>query len=136
MAEMDDQELLSLAATARERAYAPYSQFKVGAALLGASGKVFLGCNVENSAYPATICAERGAVAAAVAAGEHDFVRLAVVAGSPGPVSPCGMCRQVLAELAPRARVLLANLDGAVEETTTEALLPGAFSAADLRRSE
>ena len=136
MAETADQELLSLALTARERAYAPYSQFKVGAALLCASGKVFLGCNVENSAYPATICAERGAIAAAMAAGEHDFVRLAVVAGSPRPVTPCGMCRQVLAELAPRAQVLLANLEGAVEETTTEMLLPGAFTADDLRRAE
>jgi cytidine deaminase len=136
VAEVNDQELIALARTARERAYAPYSQFKVGAALLSASGKVFLGCNVENSAYPATICAERGAVAAAIAAGEHDFVRLAVIAGSPRPVSPCGMCRQVLAELAPSARVLLANLDGAVEETTTQQLLPGAFTPDDLRRGE
>jgi cytidine deaminase len=136
VAELSDQELIALATTARERAYAPYSQFKVGAALLCASGKVFLGCNVENSAYPATICAERGAVAAAIAAGEHDFVRLAVIANSPRPVSPCGMCRQVLAEMAPSARVLLANLEGAIEQTTTRDLLPGAFTPGDLRRGD
>ena len=132
MAEMDDQELLRFAVTARERAYAPYSQFKVGAALLCASGKVFLGCNVENSAYPATICAERGAVAAAVAAGEHDFVRLAVVAGSPGPVSPCGMCRQVLVEFAPALPVVSVARDGTAHHWVVSELLPHPFVPASL----
>ena len=130
----EDERLLELAATARSRAYAPYSGFKVGAALLGASGAVYLGCNVENSAYPAGICAERGAIAAAIAAGERSFVRLVVLAGSDRPVPPCGICRQVIAELAPDARVLLANLDGATEETTPHALLPGAFGAHDLNQ--
>lgn len=133
---MSDQELIALATTARDRAYAPYSQFKVGAALLCASGKVFLGCNIENSAYPATICAERCAISAAIAAGEHDFMRIAVIANSPRPVSPCGICRQVLAELAPSAGVVLANLEGAIEHTTTYDLLPGAFTPADLRRGD
>ena len=132
MGEPDDRRLLELAATARARAYAPYSHFPVGAALLGASGQVYLGCNVENAAYPAGICAERGALAAAIAAGERDFVRLVVLAGSERPVPPCGICRQVIAEVAPNARVLLANLDGAREETTPQALLPGAFTASDL----
>ncbi len=136
MAALEDERLLELAATARSRAYAPYSGFQVGAALLGASGAVYLGCNVENSAYPAGICAERAALAAAIAAGERSFVRLVVLADSDRPVPPCGICRQVIAELAPDVRLLLANLEGASEETTPEALLPGAFTARDLNRSQ
>ena len=136
MAALEDERLLELAATARSRAYAPYSGFQVGAALLGASGAVYLGCNVENSAYPAGICAERAALAAAIAAGERSFVRLVVLAGSDRPVPPCGICRQVIAELAPDVRLLLANLEGASEETTPEVLLPGAFTARDLSRSQ
>jgi cytidine deaminase len=124
--------LLEAAREVRERAYAPYSNFFVGAAVLCNSGKVYVGCNVENAAYPAGICAERSALSAAIAAGERDVVRLVVVADSPRPVSPCGMCRQVIAELAPRAAVLLANLQGAQEETTPQALLPGAFGPNDL----
>ena len=136
MAVPEDERLLELAATARSRAYAPYSGFPVGAALLGASGAVYLGCNVENSAYPAGICAERAALASAIAAGERSFVRLVVLAGSDRPVPPCGICRQVIAELAPDVRLLLANLEGASEETTPEVLLPGAFTARDLSRSQ
>ena len=132
MATPEDERLLELAATARSRAYAPYSDFKVGAALLCASGAVYLGCNVENSAFPAGICAERGALAAAIAAGERAFVRLVVIAGSDRPVPPCGICRQVIAELAPDVRLLLANLEGATEESTPQMLLPGAFTARDL----
>jgi cytidine deaminase len=124
--------LLEAAREVRERAYAPYSNFFVGAAVLCNSGKVYVGCNVENAAYPAGICAERSALSAAIAAGERDVVRLVVVADSLRPVSPCGMCRQVIAELAPRAAVLLANLQGAQEETTPQALLPGAFGPNDL----
>ena len=134
MATPEDERLLELAATARSRAYAPYSDFKVGAALLGASGAVYLGCNVENAALPAGICAERGALAAAVAAGERGFVQLVVLAGSDRPVPPCGICRQVIAELAPDVRLVLANLEGATEETTPQALLPGAFGAHDLNQ--
>ena len=132
----DDDQLLELAATARARAYAPYSGFQVGAAVLSGSGAVYLGCNVENSAYPAGICAERGALAAAIAAGERQFVRMVVLAASDRPVPPCGMCRQVLAEVAPRVRLLLANLAGVREETTPEALLPYAFTPDDLVSGE
>ena len=131
MSQVEDT-LLEAAREVRERAYAPYSNFFVGAVVLCSSGKVYAGCNVENAAYPAGICAERSALSAAIAAGERDVVRLVVVADSPRPVSPCGMCRQVIAELAPRAAVLLANLQGAQEETTPQALLPGAFGPNDL----
>jgi cytidine deaminase len=130
----DDRQLVELARMARERAYAPYSGFNVGAAVLCSSGKTYLGCNVENSAYPAGLCAERVALGAAVAAGEREFVRLAVIAGSSRPVPPCGMCRQVISELAPRITIVLANLEGETIETTPEQLLPGAFTAGDIVR--
>ncbi len=135
MTSVDDSRLLARAAEARSHAYAPYSGFPVGAAVLCASGTIYAGCNVENAAYPSGVCAERAAVAAAIAAGERDIVSVAVIAGSERPVPPCGQCRQVLAELAPGARVLLANLDGARLETTPEALLPGAFVANDIRQA-
>ncbi len=128
----DDARLLNRAIEVRRHAYAPYSGFNVGAAVLCSSGAIYAGCNVENSAYPSGICAERSAIAAAIAAGERNIACLAVIADSERPVSPCGMCRQVIAELAPGARVLLANLRGDCVETTPDALLPGAFSAADL----
>lgn len=124
--------LLQAAKEAQKRAYVPYSRFAVGAALLTASGKVFTGCNVENASYGLTICAERVAVGCAVAAGERDFVAMAIVAPSPGPVSPCGACRQVLVEFNPKMRLILANLQGEVLETTAGDLLPGAFTARDL----
>ena len=124
--------LVALAREARERAYCPYSGFAVGAAALTASGRVFLGCNVENAAYPAAICAERTALVSAYAAGERAIVALAVVADTPGPVSPCGTCRQVIHELAPSARVALANLRGDLALTTPQELLPGGFTPDDL----
>src|SRR5690242_14908663 len=120
------------ARAARERAYCPYSGFAVGAAVLTASGRVFPGCNVENAAYPATICAERAALLGAYAAGERAIVVLAVVADTPGPVSPCGTCRQVVHELAPGCAVVLANLHGAIHLTTPQELLPGGFSGDEL----
>ena len=132
MSQVEDKHLLQAAREVRERAYAPYSNFFVGAAVLCSSGKVYAGCNVENAAYPAGICAERSALSAAIAAGERDVMRLVVVADSPRPVPPCGMCRQVIAELAPHARVLLANLNDAQQETTPQALLPGAFGPSDI----
>lgn len=128
----DLEALLQAAREAREQAYVPYSRFAVGAALLTASGKVFTGCNVENASYGLTICAERVAVGCAVAAGERDFVAMAIVAPSPGPVSPCGACRQVLVEFNPKMHLVLANLQGEVLETTASDLLPDAFTARDL----
>lgn len=119
--------LLAAAVEARQRAYIPYSGFAVGAAALSASGRIFPGCNVENAAYPACVCAERVALLSAYAAGEREVVALAVVADTPGPVSPCGTCRQVLFELAPGCTVLLANLDGTTRLTTPAELLPAGF---------
>jgi cytidine deaminase len=124
--------LVAAARDARERAYAPYSRFTVGAAVLTADGQIFPGCNVENAAYPACLCAERVALTSAYAAGEHEIVALAVVADSPEPVSPCGICRQVILELAPRATVVLANMRGELLQTTPDVLLPGGFTAAAL----
>jgi cytidine deaminase len=122
--------LLDLARQAREQAYAPYSRFLVGAALETRDGRRFLGCNVENAAYGLCNCAERTALFAAVAAGcrPGDFVRLAVIGDTEGPISPCGACRQVMSELCDAGMpVLLANLHGNVQETTVNALLPGSF---------
>jgi cytidine deaminase len=111
------------------RAYAPYSNFKVGAAIRGKNGEVFKGCNVENVAYPEGTCAEAGAIAAMVAGGETEIAEVAVIADSPIPVSPCGGCRQKLAEFGkPEVKVTLATTDGTVLETTIGALLPGAFT--------
>lgn len=113
----------------RENAYVPYSRFKVGAALRGASGAVYVGCNVENVAYPEGTCAEAGAIAAMVAAGETEFVEAYVVADAPTPVPPCGGCRQKLAEFAkPEVPVTLATTRGPETETTVAALLPGGFN--------
>ncbi|MGO4702100.1 cytidine deaminase [Dyella sp. 2RAB6] len=122
--------LVELARSAREQAYAPYSRFLVGAALLTRDGRHFLGCNVENAAYGLCNCAERTALFTAIAAGckPGDFVRLAVIGDTEGPISPCGACRQVMSELCDEAMpVLLANLHGKLQETTVKALLPGSF---------
>lgn len=113
----------------RENAYAPYSDFKVGAALRSASGAVYVGCNVENVAYPEGTCAEAGAIAAMVAAGDTDFVEAYVVAGSPEPVTPCGGCRQKLAEFGkPDAKVTMATTSGVEQQTSVGDLLPGVFN--------
>ena len=122
--------LVELARQAREQAYAPYSRFLVGAALLTRDGRHFLGCNVENASYGLCNCAERTALFAAIAAGckPGDFVRLAVIGDTEGPISPCGACRQVMSELCDQSMpVLLANLHGKLQETTVKALLPGSF---------
>lgn len=129
----DYQALVQAASKARERAYAPYSRFAVGAAALSATGHVFPGCNVENAAYPATVCAERVALLNAYAAGEREIVALAIVTDTPEPASPCGTCRQVIRELATNCVVVLANTRGAQHTTTPDALLPGAFTPASLR---
>ncbi|MDP5306404.1 cytidine deaminase [Paracoccus spongiarum] len=120
--------LLDAAREVREMAYVPYSRFKVGAAVRGRSGAVYRGCNVENVAYPEGTCAEAGAIAAMVAAGETELVEVAVIADSPGPVPPCGGCRQKLAEFGRQETpVLLATVDGASMATTIGELLPGRF---------
>ncbi|TAM18223.1 MAG: cytidine deaminase [Rhodanobacter sp.] len=122
--------LLHEARQARERAYAPYSHFLVGAALLTRDGRRFGGCNVENAAYGLCNCAERTALFSAIAAGckPGDFAALAVTADTPEPVSPCGACRQVLAELCDADMpVWLGNLGGKMQQTTVADLLPGAF---------
>ena len=122
--------LLMQAREARERAYAPYSRFLVGAAVRTRDGREFGGCNVENAAYGLCNCAERTALFAAVAAGcrPGDFVALAVVGDTPAPITPCGACRQVMAELCDEAMpVLLGNLAGDMQQTTVGALLPGSF---------
>lgn len=123
-------DLLALARSARAVAYAPYSRFQVGAALLTRDGRRFSGCNVENAAYGLCNCAERTALFSAIAAGckPGDFAALAVIADTPAPVSPCGACRQVMSELCDDAMpVLLANLSGDTQQTTVAALLPGSF---------
>jgi len=125
----DDADLVRAARAARKRAHAPYSRFQVGAAVLDERGRVHVGCNVENASYGLTICAERNAVAAAVAAGARKIRAVAVVTPTRPPGTPCGACRQVLAELGDaRTRVLLASPTGATEGTTLGALLPRGFS--------
>ncbi|WP_293572748.1 cytidine deaminase [Phaeobacter sp.] len=125
------------AATAvRENAHAPYSNFKVGAAIRSKSGAIYVGCNVENVAYPEGTCAEAGAIAAMVAAGETELAEAFVIADSPSPIPPCGGCRQKLAEFgAADVPVTLATTDGAVRTTNIGELLPGAFGADHMERS-
>ena len=130
-------DLFDTALRVRENAHAPYSGFKVGAALRCPDGSVFAGCNVENVAYPEGTCAEAGAIAAMVAAGQREVAEALVVADSQVPVTPCGGCRQKLAEFArPEAVVILAGLEGERARTTVGALLPGAFTPAHLARAE
>ncbi len=133
---MNKEELIEIARKARENAYAPYSNFKVGAALLTKSGKVVTGCNVENSSYGASMCAERVAVFKAISEGEKEFAEIAVITDAEEPAMPCGMCRQVLAEFSPRIKVYAANLRGKVIETTLDKLLPYAFTKEDLQGGE
>lgn len=121
------------AAAVRENAHAPYSGFAVGAALLAADGRVFTGTNVENASYGLSVCAERNAVGAAVAAGATHFTAIAVVAPGPDPASPCGVCRQVLSEFPPSFPVRCYTPEGALLETTVAQLLPHAFGPGNLR---
>lgn len=130
MKEWSREELVAQALAARERAYAPYSGYTVGAALLGKSGRVYTGCNVENAVYPLCTCAERTAVVKAVSEGEREFVAIAVATENGG--APCGSCRQVLREFGEDIVVLIADAAGAYHETSVAELLPDSFSAADL----
>ena len=127
---MNPTELVDLARKARKRAYAPYSHYKVGAALLGKSGAVYTGCNVENASYSHTVCAERTAVLKAVSEGETEFEAIAVVTRNGG--SPCGACRQVLSEFSPELLIYIADKDGEYRTTTLKKLLPDSFTPAHL----
>lgn len=127
---LDREALVTHAIEARGRAYAPYSGYPVGAALLTDTGRIYTGCNIENAAYPLAMCAERVAVFQAVAQGERSFIALAVATANGG--SPCGSCRQVLREFGADTIVLIADASGAYRETTVADLLPDSFSATDL----
>lgn len=134
---MNNEKLIEEAKAARLKAYTPYSNFKVGAALLTRDGKVFHGCNVENASYGLCNCAERTAFFSAIAVGYKpgDFDKLAVVGETDSPIAPCGACRQVTLELGGnRLPVVLANLKGDVRETTAAELLPEAFGGWDLKK--
>ena len=133
---MKKEELIKKAEEARKLSYSPYSNFKVGAALLTKDGKVFIGTNIENSSYPLCMCAERTALYSAYAAGykKEDFVMFALSADTDEPCSPCGACRQVISELYPEeAPIYMTNLKGDVKETNVKELLPFAFSSKDLK---
>jgi len=123
--------LVHLASEAQKKAYAPYSGFSVGAALLSKDGRIFTGCNVENASFGLSMCAERNAVAAAVAAGARELTAIAIVTSGAAPASPCGACRQVLAEFGDFA-VIQAGAGGERQRASVAELLPQAFSRDDL----
>ena len=126
-------DLIAAAAAVRKHAHAPYSRYQVGAAVRGASGKIYVGANVENASYGLALCAERSAVAAAVSAGEKRIEAVAVETSTSPPAAPCGMCRQVLAEFAgDELPIALTNDKGERQDTTLGALLPHAFRSGDL----
>lgn len=130
---MDKNRLIQEAIEARKQAYTPYSQFKVGAAVLTADGNVFRGCNIENASYGLTNCAERTAIFKAISEGEPKVKAIAIVADTEGPVSPCGACRQVIAEFSDdHTKVYLSNLKGDLLETSIAELLPGFFKSTDM----
>jgi cytidine deaminase len=125
---MESDVLIQKAREVQKNAYAPYSKIVVGAALLAKSGAVFTGCNVENASYGATMCAERVALYQAIAAGERDFLKIAIVSNLEDFTYPCGICRQVLSEFSPTLTIVLANEKNEIVTTTLDKLLPYAFS--------
>lgn len=130
---MTNEELCALAVKAMENAYVPYSGYRVGAALLTKSGKVYTGCNIENASYSPTICAERTAIFKAVSDGEHEFFKIAVAGGKNGKITgefpPCGVCRQVMAEFCePDFKILVVNGDNSFTEYTFSDILPFSFN--------
>lgn len=129
---IDESALIAAAKEARAHAYVPYSHFAVGAAVLS-DGQIYAACNIENASYGLSMCAERNAIFAAVAAGHPHISGIAVIADTAAPTSPCGACRQVMSEfLADDAPVILTNLNGNTQQTTVSALLPGAFEKGDM----
>jgi cytidine deaminase len=130
---MDKNTLVEKAIEARSKAYVPYSKFQVGAAIITSNDNVYLGCNIENASYGLTNCAERTAIFKAVSEGDTVIKAIAVVGDTDGPVSPCGACRQVIAEFATEdTKIYLANLNGDVKETTISEILPGYFTSKDM----
>jgi len=123
----DDNKLIEAARAARENAHAPYSNFRVGAALRTKSGKIFTGCNIENASYGLTLCAERVAIFKAISEGDHEFEAIAVVCDTEKLTPPCGPCRQIIWEFAGDIPVILSNLKGKVERETSAKLLPRPF---------
>jgi cytidine deaminase len=132
MEEIKKQALIMVALEARKKAYAPYSKYQVGAALLGKSGRIYSGCNVENASYGASICAERVAAVKAVSEGETNFQALVVATQGIEPGSPCGICRQFLAEFGLDLCLIMVNLEGKKIETTLEQYLPASFGPKSL----
>lgn len=125
------QELIRQAVSAQEKAYAPYSNYRVGAAVLGESGKIYTGCNIENASFGATVCAERTAIFKAVSEGEKKLLALALVGGDESGISPCGICRQVMSEFSLSMPVYMAKADGSYEVMTVTELLPKAFTLSE-----
>lgn len=132
---MNKENLISEAKKVREKAYAPYSKFKVGAALLSKSGKVYTGCNIESASYTPTICAERVAISKAISEGEREFKCIAIV-GSSDYTFPCGVCRQVIREFGLDIKVIVANSENDFKEFTLQELLPHSFGPDDLDEKE
>jgi len=130
-----DEQLVATATGARERSVAPFSNFKVGAALQTKAGKVFTGCNIESASYGLTVCAERVAIWKALSEGERDFTDLVIVADTETLTPPCGTCRQIIWEFAKHAKIVLANLRGQREEVHIIDLLPRAFDARFLKEA-
>lgn len=133
---MSNEKLLQSAREALQHSYSPYSRFRVGAALLTSSGKVFTGCNIENSSFSLTICAERTALFKAVSEGEISFSKILIVSDADDFISPCGACRQVISDLAGNVEIILTNSRGEMQHKKISDLLPLAFGQADLIKKQ
>lgn len=132
--DIDVKHLVNLAMEAKKNAYTPYSNFRVGAALLTKDGKIYEGCNIENASYGATNCAERTAIFKAVSEGKRDFEAIAINSDSEGFTYPCGICRQVMNEFAVNLKVYVSNKNGEYKEYSLSQLLPGGFTKDDMAK--